>query len=144
MALDDCPSRLEMLSVIVFLVATVLVPLGFEIFYRFYFHPLKNIPGPWLAALNDLYGFYHNVVGAGYSKRLERMHRYHSSPVIRIGPNHVHINRPNSFDEPLSGLQSMAERLERNIGTGEVVNIERMFRTLTAGMVLHLVFPQDV
>lgn len=103
------------------LIATPLIPLGMTIVYRLYFHPLRKVPGPRLAAVSDLYGFYHNFIKeGGYSKRIQVLHkqygmlalvlRFHrlpccindtrkASPIVRIGPNHVHVNSPDFFEE---------------------------------------------
>jgi len=43
--------------------------------YRLYFHPISKIPGPKLAAVTSLYGFYFNVVKGGrYMWEIEKMH----------------------------------------------------------------------
>src|SRR3954452_18024066 len=76
------------------------IPIALLSIYRLFLHPLRAIPRPRLAALTDLYGFYYNFVReGGYSKRLEALHKYYDSPVVRIGPNHVHVNSPVFFEE---------------------------------------------
>ncbi|KAI0848996.1 putative elymoclavine monooxygenase [Daldinia vernicosa] len=175
----------------------VLAPTVITIFHRIYIHPLRKIPGPTLAAASDFYGFYHNFFkGGGYSKRFRDFHVRYGSPVIRIGPNHVHVNSPEFFEEVfhigskyskdpafyknfggidsmldpedfrtyrthisplysarsadgltprlLTELQAIGKRLEQNVGTGAVVNIQKLFRTLSADMVLRLLFPQGI
>ncbi|GAB0146036.1 elymoclavine monooxygenase [Epichloe bromicola] len=78
----------------------VLTPSVFTSLYRLYFHPLRKIPGPRTAALTSLYGFYWNWIrDEGYSKLFNPLHKRYDSCIIRIGPNHVHINQPETFDE---------------------------------------------
>ncbi|KHN97497.1 Cytochrome P450 [Metarhizium album ARSEF 1941] len=77
----------------------VLFPVFVKGLYNLYFHPLRNVPGPKLAALTDFYAFYWNWIrDEGYSKRFGSLHKHYNSPIIRIGPNHVHTNQPEYFD----------------------------------------------
>lgn len=78
------------------------------VLYRLYFHPLCCVPGPKLAGATSLHLRYYEVVeGGGITKLLPHLHKEYSmlslstfpsplitvdSPVIRIAPNHVHIN----------------------------------------------------
>ncbi|KAG6033497.1 hypothetical protein E4U19_006446 [Claviceps sp. Clav32 group G5] len=74
-------------------------PLVLKGIYNVYFHPLRNIPGPKLAALTDFYAFYWNWIrDEGYSKQFSRMHEQYNSPVIRIGPNNVHTTQVEFYD----------------------------------------------
>ncbi|RAL15190.1 cytochrome P450 [Aspergillus homomorphus CBS 101889] len=164
---------------------------------RLYFHPLARVPGPRLAALTDLYAFYFNFLqGDGYSKQFEGFHAKYNSSIIRIGPNHVHINDPAFFEEVFcvgskwakdssfyrhfGGLDSMidpqdyriyrshiaplysarsadelapsvlkelqfsATKLRRHLSTKEPVNVLQIFRTLSADIVLRILFSHDV
>ncbi|KAJ5598078.1 elymoclavine monooxygenase [Penicillium hordei] len=164
---------------------------------RLCFHSLARIPGPRLAALTDLYAFYFNFIrGDGYSKRFQELHAKYNSPIIRIGPNHVHLNDPEFFEEVfcvgskyakdpsfyqhfggldsmvdpqdyrtyrshiaplysarsadelapsvLNELQEIAARLRRHLSMDEPVNILQVFRTLSADIVLRILFSQDV
>ncbi|EFY86969.1 putative elymoclavine monooxygenase [Metarhizium acridum CQMa 102] len=77
----------------------VLLPAVITGVYRLYFHPLRNVPGPKLAALTNFYAFYWNWIrDEGYSRRFSALHKYYNSPIIRIGPNSVHTNQPDDFD----------------------------------------------
>ncbi|KAI1801859.1 putative elymoclavine monooxygenase [Daldinia bambusicola] len=173
------------------------VPTVITICHCIFTHPLRKIPGPALAAASDLYGFYYNFIkGGGYSKQFQDLHVKYDSPVIRLGPNHVHVNSSEFFEEVfhigskyskdpafyknfggidsmldpedfrtyrahisplysarsadvlaprlLTKLQAIGKRLEQNVGTGAVVNIQKLFRTLSADMVLRLLFPQEI
>jgi len=53
---------------VLWLVATVL--------YRRLLHPLAGVPGPFLAAITPLYGFYFNAVKGGrFYLEIERSHK---------------------------------------------------------------------
>nr|L0E2R0.1 RecName: Full=Cytochrome P450 monooxygenase phqM; AltName: Full=Paraherquamide biosynthesis cluster protein M [Penicillium fellutanum]AGA37280.1 P450 monooxygenase [Penicillium fellutanum] len=65
--------------------------------------PLSKVPGPKLAALTKWYGFYHNVIRDGqYSLSFSSLHKKYDSPVIRIGPNAVHVDDPSFYQEMFS------------------------------------------
>jgi cytochrome P450 len=66
--------------------------------YRLYFHSLSQIAGPWYAALTHWYQFYFDVVKRGrFPWELERMHKQYG-PIVRIGPNEVHIVDPEFYN----------------------------------------------
>ncbi|KAJ5737491.1 uncharacterized protein N7483_002616 [Penicillium malachiteum] len=77
----------------------ILVLLMTRVIYRVYFHPLRNIPGPKLAAATGLYEFYFNVIKRGkFIWEIERLHEIYG-PIIRISPREVHIKDPEFFEE---------------------------------------------
>ncbi|KAL1632679.1 hypothetical protein SLS56_003376 [Neofusicoccum ribis] len=60
--------------------------------WRYYFHPLRRIPGPFLAKFTDALRFFDTAGG-----RTELTHRLlHAKygPVVRIGPNTVSLSDP--------------------------------------------------
>lgn len=58
--------------------------------YRLYFHPLRNFPGPKIAAVTTLYNAYYDICDSGLVKRLPKLHKKYG-PVIRTQPNEVHV-----------------------------------------------------
>ncbi|KAF3904413.1 hypothetical protein ABW21_db0205195 [Orbilia brochopaga] len=61
-------------------------------------HPLAKYPTPSrLASLSQWYEFYWNVIHDGqFLFRIEKWHKKYG-PVIRIGPNELHINDPDFY-----------------------------------------------
>ena len=52
-----------------------LLYVAIQTIYRLYFHPLKKIPGPKLAAASSAYEFYFNVIKGGkFIWEIERLH----------------------------------------------------------------------
>lgn len=70
-----------------------------KIVYRLYFSPLAKIPGPRLAAITIYYEAYYNIIKGGqFLFKIQDLHRIHG-PIIRIGPNELHINDPDFYDQ---------------------------------------------
>ena len=52
------------------------VYIAFRSVYRLCFHPLRDIPGPKLAAVTHLYEFYYDVIlGGRFLLQIGRMHQ---------------------------------------------------------------------
>nr|AFO67561.1 elymoclavine monooxygenase [Epichloe inebrians] len=84
----QCPSWTWIMFTACISITFPLVMIGI---YNIYFHPLRNVPGPKLAALTNFYAFYWNWIrDEGYSRQFQSLHTYYNSSVLRIGPNHVH------------------------------------------------------
>ncbi|RAL08873.1 cytochrome P450 [Aspergillus homomorphus CBS 101889] len=67
--------------------------------YRLYWHPLSRVPGPKLAAISSLYEFYYQCIQHGrYHFQLVKMHKQYG-PIVRVGPNEVHIIDPTFYEE---------------------------------------------
>ncbi|CEN60318.1 hypothetical protein ASPCAL02759 [Aspergillus calidoustus] len=65
--------------------------------YRLWFHPLRRIPGPKLAAVTHLYELYFDAIKGGrYLWEIERLHEKYG-PVVRINPREVHIKDSDFF-----------------------------------------------
>ncbi|KAI8657944.1 hypothetical protein NCS57_01174500 [Fusarium keratoplasticum] len=68
------------------------------IIYRRFFHPLANVPGPFLPAVTKKYAWYFNVpCGGKFYKEIERLHDVYG-PIVRISPNEVHLSNPKHYD----------------------------------------------
>ncbi|PKS08510.1 hypothetical protein jhhlp_004895 [Lomentospora prolificans] len=77
--------------------ALVLWPVTVAV-YRRYFHPLANVPGPFLPSVTRLYLWYHNIIKDGtYYKRIEEMHQKYG-PIVRVAPNEIHLSDPEDYD----------------------------------------------
>ncbi|KAJ0426675.1 cytochrome P450 [Aspergillus carlsbadensis] len=86
-------TRIASITPLLLLVGGVLLALK-----RVYWHPLRKIPGPLLAGITGWWEFYFDVVENGtLVKRLPGLHQKYQSPVIRISPNHVHVNDPDFY-----------------------------------------------
>ncbi|KAJ6520602.1 cytochrome P450 [Mycena vulgaris] len=60
--------------------------------------PLRNIPGPWLAARTRWYKAYFDLIrDGGFLQHLEWLHEKYG-PVVRVGPHEVHFSDPDVFE----------------------------------------------
>lgn len=62
----------------VFLLGTILVFMVVGTVSCLHTDPLRQIPGPWLASVTNMYGFFYNLTGGGYSKRFVALHKQYS------------------------------------------------------------------
>ncbi|RAK75874.1 cytochrome P450 [Aspergillus fijiensis CBS 313.89] len=82
---------------------TVFLFLVTKYLYRLYFHPLRSVPGPKLAAMTHLHEFYYDVVRGGmFIWEVKRMHEKYG-PIVRINPREVHIVDFAFYDEIYAG-----------------------------------------
>jgi hypothetical protein len=79
-----CPSH----STLIFLALVFIIwHITILAVWRLLFHPLSKIPGPRLAAINGLYGFYHNAIADGkYSLLFPKLHRKYSASSVVDNP----------------------------------------------------------
>ena len=88
--------------------------------YNLYFHPLRKIPGPKMAAMCSWYDFYFDIIKGGtYLWQIKKMHDEYGTksthtlaachltlsagPIVRINPNEVHIDDPQFYPMIYSG-----------------------------------------
>ena len=61
------------------------------------FHPLRKIPGPWIAALTDQYLIIHDVAGLR-SHLIHKLHKKYG-PVVRIAPNELSFSSKSAIKD---------------------------------------------
>ncbi|KAI5925079.1 cytochrome P450 [Camillea tinctor] len=68
--------------------------------YRLFFHPLRNIPGPRLAALTQWVETYYECFKSPGGQFIWKYREWHEQygPIVRISPNEVHIQDPTFYD----------------------------------------------
>ncbi|PQE10449.1 Cytochrome P450 protein [Rutstroemia sp. NJR-2017a BBW] len=65
--------------------------------YRLYLHPLAKFPGPKQAAITHWYEGYYDIIHKGrYIFHIEELHKKYG-PIIRVGPNELHILDPDFY-----------------------------------------------
>lgn len=64
--------------------------------YNRYFHPLKDIPGPFWGSINSLW-LYYSIHRAKYENYHLPIHKKYGS-MVRMAPNHVEISDPNAIE----------------------------------------------
>ncbi|THY33597.1 hypothetical protein D6D01_02197 [Aureobasidium pullulans] len=72
-------------------------------FYNLFFHPLRAIPGPRLAAMSSLNEFYWDVLRDGqYIFKIDEMHKLYG-PIVRISPTEIHIRDSEYYSKIYAG-----------------------------------------
>ncbi|EMC92456.1 hypothetical protein BAUCODRAFT_78040 [Baudoinia panamericana UAMH 10762] len=92
---------------------------------QLFYHPLSGVPGPRLAALTSWWECIidlHRDGGGRYYFYLKRLHEEYACPIVRIGPNEVHVTDnswlPTLFGAPGSVRhKSLAHILGSNLGS---------------------------
>ncbi|KAF7952899.1 hypothetical protein EAE96_006122 [Botrytis aclada] len=91
-------SDISRLDVLAFLGTSVLIYCILGVLYRLYLHPLSKFPGPILPAVTLWTEFYHECIQSGqYFLKIAQWHEKYG-PIIRIGPNEIHINDPDYYN----------------------------------------------
>ena len=65
--------------------------------YKFYFHPLANFPGPFFAAISDVW-YVRLFIGGDLPWTMERMHQRYGD-VVRVAPNELSFATPDAFHD---------------------------------------------
>ncbi|OQE23023.1 hypothetical protein PENSTE_c009G03666 [Penicillium steckii] len=65
--------------------------------WRLWLHPLASIPGPRLAAVSGLWQMRQDLFLENSARAIDQLHREYNTDIVRISPNHVHINDPDFF-----------------------------------------------
>ncbi|ESZ91309.1 cytochrome P450 [Sclerotinia borealis F-4128] len=93
----------------------VLLSVATGAIYRLYFHPLRHIPGPKLAALTWWYEFYFDVIQPGqYVFQIKKLHQSYG-PIIRITPDELHVNDVGFLDTIYAPSTSRRDKYARNM-----------------------------
>ncbi|KAI3614033.1 benzoate 4-monooxygenase cytochrome p450 [Moniliophthora roreri] len=89
--------------------ATALLGLTSVVVYRLLLHPLRNFPGPKLAAVTEYYQAYFDIVKGG--ELLNHLRELHGEyrPVIRIGPNTLYFATANAYHDIYTRGQSFTK-----------------------------------
>ncbi|KAF5360317.1 hypothetical protein D9758_009123 [Tetrapyrgos nigripes] len=74
----------------------LLLELG-TVCYNLFFHPLRNVPGPKMAAATNLYKIYYDlIIRGGLLSQIEKLHKRYG-PVMRIAPNTLHFSDEKAY-----------------------------------------------
>ncbi|KAL4929232.1 cytochrome P450 [Aspergillus undulatus] len=68
------------------------------VIYRLNFHPLANIPGPFIAKTTWLYSTWYNIVRGRFYLQVQELHEQYG-PIVRITPNEIHLSDPENGDK---------------------------------------------
>jgi len=108
-AMETFPMPYNFTFVIIFACVS-LVYLAAKSIYNIFFHPLKHVPGPKLAAATYLVEFYYDVILIGrYTTRIQQMHERYGTPQFTHMPFPTlrtksradsHIQVPSSASAP--------------------------------------------
>ncbi|KAI1497820.1 cytochrome P450 [Biscogniauxia marginata] len=81
--------------------------------YRLFFHPLRNVPGPRLAALTQWVETYYECFKSPGGQFMWEYRKWHEQygPIVRISPNEVHIQDP-TFYETLFAQSRHSDKLK--------------------------------
>ncbi|PSN61451.1 cytochrome P450 oxidoreductase [Corynespora cassiicola Philippines] len=64
--------------------------------YNRYFHPLKDIPGPFLASITSFWYYWSIVTSRWENYQLPIHHKY--GPIVRLAPNHIQVSAADEIE----------------------------------------------
>lgn len=92
-------ANISPLLLFAWLCASWIVWYAIAVIHRLFFHPLAKVPGPRLAAATLFYQTWYCFVGGSrFYIKIEKLHEQYG-PVIRIGPDEVHLSDPDNYDK---------------------------------------------
>lgn len=74
------------------------VVLSLQALYNLYFHPLRSIPSPRLAAVTDWWASYYELRGV-LPFKCNELSEVYNSKLVRIGPNRVVIHASTQYEK---------------------------------------------
>ncbi|KAK6597639.1 cytochrome p450 [Botrytis cinerea] len=91
-------SDISRFDVVAILGTSILIYCILGVVYRLYFHPLSRFPGPLLPAVTLWSEFYYECIQSGqYFLKIAQWHEKYG-PIIRIGPNEIHVSDPEYYN----------------------------------------------
>ncbi|OJJ39848.1 hypothetical protein ASPWEDRAFT_49717 [Aspergillus wentii DTO 134E9] len=94
--MDSSSHLLSLLAI--FLACATVVNAICVVFYRLFFHPLANIPGPLFARVSYFYSFWYNLHRGRFYLQVHKLHEEYG-PIIRITPNEIHLSDPDNCEK---------------------------------------------
>ncbi|KAF9258808.1 cytochrome P450 [Marasmius fiardii PR-910] len=86
-------------SLLTIAISLLIVKVVTTILSRLLFHPLRNFPGPRLAAVTKYYrAYYEMFCDGGWLDQLEVLHERYG-PVVRVCPSELHFSNPDAHDD---------------------------------------------
>ncbi|KAK5949832.1 hypothetical protein OHC33_009221 [Knufia fluminis] len=87
------------ISILIYLLTSLVIyNIGLTL-YRLYFHPLAKFPGPRLAAITGWDEFYYDAIKGGRMIwHIQELHDEYG-PIVRTGPDELHIRDSSFYDE---------------------------------------------
>ena len=93
----------------------IVVYVLFTVVSRLFLSPLRQFPGPKIAALTFWYQFYHNFFRDGtYVFRIRDMHAKYG-PIVRITPTELHVNDPAFLPVLMPAGGKRRDKYEREV-----------------------------
>lgn len=92
----DSPVK-SLVYIVVALIVYNVVKIAALAIYNLFFHPLKDLPGPKLAAASESYRDWYILKGSLVYQELELFRKY--GPIVRDGPNSIMFADPQAWKD---------------------------------------------